>query len=156
MIVAAVAPVLALAIGLSLYAMRGSVSLFLVPSQAIKEKNLAGRTVQLGGFVRTGSVVKHPGDEVEFIVADNAEPNSPAIQVVYRGVLPDLFREGQGVVTKGKFVGPDRFRAEQVLAKHDEKYMPREVTDQLKKSGEWQREPSASAEGPASAEGKVQ
>jgi cytochrome c-type biogenesis protein CcmE len=144
MILAAVAPVLALAVGLSLYAMRGSVSLFLVPSQALREKNLEGRTVQLGGFVRPGSVIKHPGEEVEFIVADNAEPNSPAIPVVYRGVLPDLFREGQGVVTKGKFVSPDRFRAEQVLAKHDEKYMPREVTDQLKKSGEWQR---AGAEG---------
>ena len=151
MILAAVAPVLALAVGLSLYAMRGSVSLFLVPSQAIQEKNLVGRTVQLGGFVRPGSVVKHPGDQVEFVVADSAQPTSPAIQVVYHGVLPDLFREGQGVVTKGKFVGPEQFRADQVLAKHDEKYMPREVTDQLKKRGEWQREPSA-----PSAEGKVQ
>src|SRR5689334_6493344 len=76
MILAAVAPVLALAVGLSLYAMRGSVSLFLVPSQALQEKNLQGRAVQLGGFVRPGSLVKHDGDEVEFVVADDAAPAS--------------------------------------------------------------------------------
>jgi cytochrome c-type biogenesis protein CcmE len=150
MIAGVVAPVLALAVGLSLYAARGSVSLFLIPSQALKEKSLEGRTVQLGGYVRKGSVIRHPGDQVEFTVADDAEPNSAAIRVVYRGVLPDLFREGQGVVTKGEFASPGEFRAEQVLAKHDERYMPREVTEQLKKSGEWGRVPGqpAAAEQP--------
>ena len=139
MIVAIAAPVLALAVGLSLYAARDAVSLFLTPGQALKEANLQGRTVQLGGFVRKGSLVKREGDLVEFTVADDAEPSSPAIRVSYKGVLPDLFREGQGVVTKGSFDGPADFRATQVLAKHDECYMPREVTEQLKKRGEWQR-----------------
>lgn len=137
MIAAIVAPVLALAVGLSLYAARDAVSLFLLPSQALKEPNLQGRVVQLGGYVRKGSVVHRAGDEVEFTVSDTAQPTAATIHVVYRGVLPDLFREGQGVVTKGAFDSPGEFRAAQVLAKHDEKYMPREVTDQLKKSGEW-------------------
>lgn len=140
MIVAAVAPVLALAVGLSLYAMRDAVSLFLTPSQAQREQNLQGRTIQLGGFVRKGSVVRHPGDEVEFTVADDASPESAAVRVVYKGVLPDLFKEGQGVVTKGSFENASLFRANQVLAKHDEKYMPREMTKQLKASGEWRGE----------------
>jgi cytochrome c-type biogenesis protein CcmE len=145
MIASIVAPVLALAVGLSLYAARGAVSLFLIPSQALKETNLEGKTVQLGGYVRKGSVVHdRNGDSVQFIVADGAQPTSPSIKVSYSekqyGVLPDLFREGQGVVTKGVFESPTDFRATQVLAKHDEKYMPREVTDQLKKSGEWRPE----------------
>ena len=155
MIAGVVAPVLALAVGLSLWAARGSVSLFLIPSQALKETGLKGRTVQLGGYVRKGSVVKQPGDQVEFTVADDAQPNSPAIHVVYRGVLPDLFREGQGVVTKGAFEAPGEFRAEQVLAKHDERYMPREVTEQLKKSGEWDRAPSQSDSGSAATQTKA-
>lgn len=139
-VVLAAAPVLAGAVALALFAMRDSVSLFLIPSQAQKEASLAGRTVQLGGFVRPGSLVKHAGaDRVEFTVADSAQPTSAAIRVVYVGKdpLPDLFREGQGVVTKGKFVTASEFHASQVLAKHDERYMPREVTKQLKETGEW-------------------
>src|SRR3982750_4394260 len=149
MIAAIVAPVLALAVGLSLYAARGAVSLFLVPSQALKETNLQGKTVQLGGYVQKGSLVRRANDEVQFIVSDSAQPNSPAIKVSYsekqHGVLPDLFREGQGVVTKGVFETPNEFQATQVLAKHDERYMPREVTEQLKKSGEWRPDGQAGA-----------
>ena len=137
MVVAAIAPVLALAVGLGLFAMRDAVSLFLTPSQAMREANLQGRSVQLGGFVRVGSVERLEGDEIRFTVADSAQPNSAAVRVVYKGVLPDLFREGQGVVTKGTFENPQLFRANSVLAKHDERYMPREMEKQLKASGEW-------------------
>ena len=142
-VVALAAPVLALAVGLSLWAARDAVSLFLIPSEALKETNLSGRTVQLGGYVRKGSVVKHEGNEVEFVVADNATVGAATIKVTFKGVLPDLFREGQGVVTKGVFQTPTDFRATEVLAKHDEKYMPRQVTEQLKKSGEWRPEQQA-------------
>ncbi|GAA0649023.1 cytochrome c maturation protein CcmE [Brevundimonas lenta] len=140
-IVVAVAPVLALAVGLSLFAMRDSVTFFFSPSEATPEKAPAGRVVRLGGLVENGSVVRDPttGD-VAFSVTDNAA----STRVVYRGDLPDLFREGQGIVAQGSFQ-PDRsFRATQVLAKHDENYMPREVAESLKAKGEWRP-----VEGPA-------
>ena len=118
----AVAPVLALAVALSLYAMRDSVTFFFSPSEATPETAPAGRVVRLGGLVETGSVVRDDSGQVAFAVTDNVATT----RVVYRGDLPDLFAEGQGVVAQGAFL-PDRsFRATQVLAKHDETYMPRE------------------------------
>lgn len=138
-VVAAVAPVLALAVGLSLFAMRDNVTFFFSPSEATVDKAPAGRVVRLGGLVASGSVARGANGEVAFAVTDNVATT----RVVYRGDLPDLFREGQGVVTQGSFL-PDRsFRATQVLAKHDETYMPREVADSLKARGEWR--PSAGA-----------
>ncbi|MGV8929154.1 MAG: cytochrome c maturation protein CcmE [Brevundimonas sp.] len=132
-VVAAVAPALALAVGLSLYAMRDNVTFFFSPSEATAETAPAGRVVRLGGLVETGSVVRGTDGEVAFAITDNAA----STRIVYHGDLPDLFREGQGVVTQGAFL-PDRsFRATQVLAKHDENYMPREVADRLKAKGEW-------------------
>ena len=132
-VVAAVAPVLALAVGLSLYAMRDSVTFFFSPSEATAETAPAGRVVRLGGLVEAGSVVRGTNGEVAFAITDNAATT----RIVYQGDLPDLFREGQGVVTQGAFL-PDRsFRATQVLAKHDENYMPREIADRLKAKGEW-------------------
>ena len=132
-VVAAVAPVLALAVGLSLYAMRDSVTFFYSPSEATPDNAPAGRVVRLGGLVEAGSVRHGTDGEVAFAVTDNLATT----RVVYRGDLPDLFREGQGVVAQGAFL-PDRsFRATQVLAKHDETYMPREVADRLKAKGEW-------------------
>ena len=132
-VVAAVAPILALAVGLSLYAMRDSVTFFFSPSEATAEKAPAGRVVRLGGLVEAGSVSNSGPGEVAFAVTDNVATT----RVVYRGDLPDLFREGQGIVAQGAFL-PDRtFRATQVLAKHDENYMPREVSDRLKETGEW-------------------
>jgi cytochrome c-type biogenesis protein CcmE len=83
--------------------------------------------------VAKGSVVKQPDGSVTFVIADRAATS----KVVYRGDLPDLFREGQGVVTKGAFRADGDFEASEVLAKHDERYMPREVTRALKASGEW-------------------
>jgi cytochrome c-type biogenesis protein CcmE len=132
-VVAAVAPVLALAVGLSLYAMRDNVTFFFSPSEANAETAPTGRVIRLGGLVEAGSVVRGVDGEVAFAVTDNAATT----RVVFQGDLPDLFREGQGVVTQGAFL-PDRsFRATQVLAKHDENYMPREVADRLKAKGEW-------------------
>lgn len=143
---AAVAPVLALAVGLSLYAMRDSVTFFFSPSEATEAKAPAGRVVRLGGLVETGSVKRGAGGEVVFSVTDNVA----ATRVVYQGDLPDLFREGQGVVAQGAFQ-PDRsFRATQVLAKHDENYMPREVSDRLKAKGEWRPEGGPAAGAPRS------
>ena len=136
-VVAAVAPILALAIGLSLWAMNDSVTYFFSPSEATADKAPAGRDVRLGGLVEAGSV-RHQGADVIFAVTDNAATT----QVTYRGDLPDLFREGQGIVAQGAFQ-PDRtFVAHQVLAKHDETYMPREVADRLKAKGEWRPEPA--------------
>ncbi len=129
----AAAPVLALAIGLALYGLRDSISFFYTPSQAIDAGVPAGRSVQLGGLVEEGSVVRHPDGQVEFIVADRRA----ASKVVYHGELPDLFREGQGIVAQGAFDKEGVFVARQVLAKHDEKYMPKEVADALKEQGEW-------------------
>jgi cytochrome c-type biogenesis protein CcmE len=141
-VIAVVAPILALAVGLSLWAMRDSVTFFFSPSEATAEKAPAGRVVRLGGLVEAGSVARGGDGEVAFTVTDNVA----STRVVYRGDLPDLFREGQGIVAQGAFL-PDRsFRATQVLAKHDETYMPREVADRLKAKGEWRPE----AAGPAS------
>ncbi|MDP3368269.1 MAG: cytochrome c maturation protein CcmE [Brevundimonas sp.] len=139
-VVVAVAPVLALAVGLSLYAMRDNVTFFFSPSEATVDAAPAGRVVRLGGLVEAGSVVRGANGEVAFAVTDNVATT----RIVFQGDLPDLFREGQGVVTQGTFL-PDRsFRATQVLAKHDENYMPREVADRLKAQGEWRPEAEAS------------
>ena len=132
-LVAAIAPVLALAVGLTLWGLRGSISFFYTPSQAAAAKPAPGRPVQLGGLVKPGSVVKRPDGEVEFTVADQTAADS----VVFRGDLPDLFREGQGIVAVGAFRPDGVFEATTVLAKHDERYMPKELADQLKKQGEW-------------------
>ena len=146
-VVAAVAPVLALAVGLSLYAMRDSVTFFFSPSEATPEAAPAGRVVRLGGLVEAGSIVRDGQGQVAFAVTDNVATT----RVIYQGDLPDLFAEGEGVVAQGAFL-PDRsFRATQVLAKHDETYMPREVADRLKEKGEWR--PAAEAgSGPAASE----
>lgn len=134
-VVAAAAPVLALAVGLSLWAMNDSVTYFFSPSEANAHSAPPGRDVRLGGLVEAGSVVRH-GADTAFSITDNAATT----RVMFHGDLPDLFREGQGIVAQGSFQ-PDRtFVAKQVLAKHDETYMPREVADRLKAKGEWRPE----------------
>lgn len=135
-LVSAVAPILALAVGLSLWAMNGSVTFFFSPSEATSEAAPAGRNIRLGGLVETGSVQPQADGTVAFDVTDNAA----STRVVFQGDLPDLFREGQGIVAQGAFL-PDRtFQASEVLAKHDETYMPREVADRIKAKGEWRPE----------------
>ena len=135
-VVAAAAPILALAVGLSLWAMQDSVTFFFSPSEVTEATAPAGRNIRLGGLVEAGSVQHAHDGSVAFVVTDNAATT----RVVFHGDLPDLFREGQGIVAQGAF-GPDRtFHADQVLAKHDETYMPREVADRLKATGEWRPE----------------
>ena len=141
------APILALAVGLSLYAMRDAVVFFYGPSEA-KAKHLpAGQVVRIGGLVEAGSVKRLPDGAMTFKIADHASD----VVAVYKGELPDLFREGQGVVAQGAFAPSGEFSASQVLAKHDERYMPKEVVQALKKSGEWR--PDGQVAGAAQAAG---
>lgn len=137
--VALAAPILAVAVGLAVWASRDAVAFFVTPSQATVEAAPAGRNVRLGGLVEAGSVRRMPGGEVRFVVTDG----EGRTEVAFAGVLPDLFREGQGVVAEGAFEPDRRFRARQVLAKHDETYMPREVAEALKARGEWRPESGA-------------
>ncbi|MFZ5670873.1 MAG: cytochrome c maturation protein CcmE [Pseudomonadota bacterium] len=142
-LVLAVAPVLALAAGLTLWGLSDSISLFYTPAQARAAQVKPGQAVQLGGFVQPGSVVKHPDGRTSFIVSDR-QASAP---VMFRGDLPDLFREGQGVVAQGTFDAGGVFQASRVLAKHDEKYMPREVEKALKAQGEWRGGDETPADG---------
>jgi len=115
---------------LILKAFKENMLYFISPSEVVAGKAPAGRSFRLGGMVEKGTVKRHKGDlEVRFVLTDFAH----SVPVVYNGILPDLFREGQGVVTSGK-MGPNGvFVASEVLAKHDEKYMPPNVADALKK-----------------------
>lgn len=140
-IIAAAGVVLALAAGLVLFAMRDTIVFFYGPTEIAEKGVLPGTRMRLGGLVETGSVQRGPGQRVGFAVTDGKS----TVKVSYDGLLPDLFREGQGVVTEGVFEGAGRFKADSVLAKHDETYMPREVADTLKKQGHWQGEAGATA-----------
>lgn len=131
--VAATAPILILAVGLALHGLRGSISYFYTPAQAGAAHVPAGQAIQLGGLVVTGSVTRGAGGEVVFVVADRAARST----VRYRGELPDLFREGQGVVAVGAYDRAGVFLASQILAKHDERYMPRALAKALRARGEW-------------------
>jgi cytochrome c-type biogenesis protein CcmE len=145
----AAAPILALAVGLSLYAMRDTVVFFYGPSDA-KAKHLpAGRVVRIGGLVEPGSIHRLADGAMAFKIADHATD----VAAVYKGELPDLFREGQGVVAQGAFDPSGQFAASEVLAKHDERYMPKEVVQALKKSGEWRPNGPAGAAPVAAAQG---
>lgn len=127
--------VLAVALGLILFALRDQIVFFYSPSD-IQEKNVAvGTAIRLGGLVKEGSVVK-TGQETAFVVSDG----QAEMTARYSGILPDLFKEGQGVVVEGALTADGSFAATNVLAKHDENYMPKEVVDALKARGEWQRE----------------
>ncbi|MEF2073845.1 cytochrome c maturation protein CcmE [Consotaella aegiceratis] len=125
--------VLAAAAGLVLSALSDSIAFFMSPSDIVAQAPGPGQRVRLGGLVEEGSVERGASQTVRFRVTDTVE----AVQVTYTGLLPDLFREGQGVVTEGT-LGPNHvFVADSVLAKHDENYMPKEVEDDLKKRGLW-------------------
>jgi cytochrome c-type biogenesis protein CcmE len=126
--------VLALAVGLMLYAFSGSIVFFNSPSDVLERHAAAGTRIRLGGLVKEGSVTRGDHLMVRFAVTDGNHD----IPVVYQGILPDLFREGQGIITEGALDGSGVFKADSVLAKHDEKYMPKEVADALKKQGRWQ------------------
>jgi cytochrome c-type biogenesis protein CcmE len=124
--------VLAFAAGLVLYALRDSIVFFSTPSMAAEQHIAAGKRFRLGGLVQPGSL-KCGDNAVTFDVADGGAK----MPVTYQGGLPDLFREGQGVVAEGALDSSGVFKADTVLAKHDETYMPKEVADALKKQGHW-------------------
>jgi cytochrome c-type biogenesis protein CcmE len=125
--------VLSVAAALVLNAMRDSIVFFSTPSMVAEKHIPPGKRFRLGGLVQPGSLVRGDNLAVTFQVADG----STALPVSYKGILPDLFREGQGVVAEGALDSSGLFKADTVLAKHDETYMPREVADALKKQGHW-------------------
>lgn len=125
--------VLAIAAGLVLYALSDKIVFFYSPSDVKSQPVAAGTRVRVGGLVDGGSLVKGDNLAVSFRISDG----NATINVTYRGILPDLFREGQGVVAEGVISADGLVVADTVLAKHDERYMPREVVDALKKQGVW-------------------
>jgi len=132
LLIAAALTILSLAAGLALSALRDSIVFFVTPSELAAKPAESGKRLRLGGLVKAGSLVRE-GLTARFEVTDGRA----SYPVVYRGTLPDLFREQQGVVAEGAFDGGGIFRADTVLAKHDERYMPKEVADALKKQGVW-------------------
>jgi len=123
------------AVLLVMFAFSQSVAYFYMPADIAKNPVPPGTRIRLGGLVGEGSIVRGGGSTVQFAVTD---ATGDLVRVRYTGILPDLFREGQGVVTEGRFeTGSNVFTADTVLAKHDEKYMPKEVADKLKAQGLW-------------------
>jgi cytochrome c-type biogenesis protein CcmE len=125
--------VLALAVALMLNAFRDSIVFFNSPTDVVEKHVEPGARIRLGGLVKDGSLVRGNNLNVRFEITDG----KTEIPVTYSGVLPDLFREGQGVVAEGALGSRGVFDADTILAKHDETYMPKEVVDALKKSGHW-------------------
>ena len=123
--------ILGVAAGLVLYALSDTIVFFYTPSEMAEKGVAPGQRIRLGGMVETGSWTKGEGTVNSFVVTDTIK----TIAVTYNGQLPDLFREGQGVVAEGTISSDGSFAADTVLAKHDENYMPRELTDSLKAKG---------------------
>lgn len=122
-----------LAVGFLLYALRDNINLFYPPSDIVEGKAPLDKTIRLGGMVVPGSIQRSGGSlDIRFTVTDYAEQ----VNVDYSGILPDLFDEGQGVVATGKLLTNGVFEASEILAKHDENYMPPEVAETLKKAPE--------------------
>ncbi len=138
-VIAGAAVFLAAAAGLTLYALGQKASYFYMPADLQAASLAPGQRIRLGGLVEEGSIVRGQGATVGFAVTDHQN----SVKVTYTGILPDLFREDQGVITEGAF-GPDGvFVADSVLAKHDENYMPKEVAEGLKEKGMWQPDEGA-------------
>jgi cytochrome c-type biogenesis protein CcmE len=135
MMIGAAGAVLVLAATLTFAGLRESVVYFVAPSD-LAEKADPGQRVRLGGLVVDGTVRRDSDGATRFVVTDGAVQ----VEVRYEGLLPDLFREGQGVVAEGTWAPGQAFEAERVLARHDENYMPREVAEALKERGEWKGE----------------
>jgi cytochrome c-type biogenesis protein CcmE len=125
--------VLAVAAALVLSALKDSIVFFNSPTDVVEKNVQPGARIRLGGLVQPGSLKRGDNLSVQFEVTDG----NRAVSVAYTGILPDLFREGQGVVAEGALDNGGLFRADTVLAKHDETYMPKEVADALKKQGHW-------------------
>lgn len=125
--------VLGLAAGIALYALSDAIVFFYTPSEVATKQVQPGQRIRLGGLVENGSLVRGLDANISFVVTDMTK----TLAVAYRGQLPDLFREGQGVVAEGSLDATGVFQADTVLAKHDETYMPKDVADRLKEQGVW-------------------
>jgi cytochrome c-type biogenesis protein CcmE len=128
--------VLALAVALVLVALKDSIVFFNSPTDVVEKHVKAGQRIRIGGLVKEGSVQRGESLAVRFEVTDGRS----TIPVAYQGLLPDLFREGQGIVAEGALDSSGTLKADSVLAKHDETYMPKEVADALKKQGHWKND----------------
>lgn len=124
---------LGVAAGLVLYALNDSIVFFYTPSEIAQKHITSGQRIRLGGLVEKGTLIKSNDGLVAFTVTDMTS----TLKVNYKGLLPDLFKEGQGVVAEGAMAADGTFKADSVLAKHDEKYMPKEIVDKLKAQGQW-------------------
>jgi len=142
-LIAATLAVVGCAVGLGLYAMKDSLSLFLTPTEIAARDLPPGTRLRVGGLVESGSVVRSDG-RLRFNVTDGGKRVGVDCAGTCFADVPDLFREGQGVVAEGALARGGRLTADQILAKHDERYMPREVVEALKKQGRW-REGEAAA-----------
>jgi cytochrome c-type biogenesis protein CcmE len=142
--------VLAVAVALMLNAFRDSIVFFNSPNDIAEKQIAPGTRIRLGGLVKAGSLVRGDNLKIRFEVTDGKSE----LPVAYQGVLPDLFREGQGVVAEGALDGAGVFDADTILAKHDETYMPKEVADALKRSGHWKDDYGQRAAIPVGGEGK--
>jgi cytochrome c-type biogenesis protein CcmE len=129
--------VLAFSVGLMLFALEDSIVFFNSPTDLLEKHIKPGQRMRIGGLVKEGSVSRGDNLAVRFAVTDGRS----TVAVAYQGLLPDLFREGQGVVAEGALDAHGTFRADSVLAKHDETYMPKEVAEALKKQGHWKGDP---------------
>jgi cytochrome c-type biogenesis protein CcmE len=125
--------VLAVAAALVLTALSGTITFFASPTDIAEKAIAPGQRLRLGGLVEAGSVKRDGPSAIEFSVTDT----NKAVRVAYSGIVPDLFREGQGVVAEGMIDPSGVFRADTLLAKHDENYMPKEVAEALKRQGRW-------------------
>jgi len=124
---------IALAVGLVLYALRGNVNLYFTPTQVFNKEVPHGRSFRIGGLVEEGSIKREKdGLTTRFVITDTHK----SFPVVYKGILPDLFKEGKGGVAQGKVEADGMMHADEVLAKHDENYMPPEAADAVKKAME--------------------
>ena len=133
-LIAAALVVVGVAAGIALYALRDNIVFFYSPTEVVHKGVQPGARLRVGGLVKADSLIKLSAENVAFVVTDGAND----VTVAYQGLLPDLFREGQGIVAEGVLEAPGQMRAETILAKHDERYMPREVVEALKKQGRWQ------------------
>ena len=140
-VIAGLGVVLSIASALIFTALRDQIVFFYTPSEILEKNVAAGQSVRLGGLVKEGSWEKN-GETNAFVVTDGQND----LSAVYVGILPDLFREGQGVIAEGILTQNGTFDANNVLAKHDENYIPAELADELKQRGEWRPEASESEE----------
>jgi len=136
-LIAAALVMLGLAVGLALYGLSGSIVFFRTPTEIAGGIAAPGARLRVGGLVKEGSV-ERSGDQIAFTITDTAND----VKVSYRGIVPDLFREGQGVVAEGVLGADHSLTADSVLAKHDERYMPREAVEALKRQGVWRGDAS--------------